>query len=380
MSSRSGAPRRVLLVVSTLDGAGPGRVMSILGRELTARGFDATLVATHGPRESPLIAETEHGGVPVVHLGMRAMGDPSGAGRFLRLLRRLRPDVVHTRTIRADLLGRLAAPRGIPVVNNIVNVYPDDCLVRLGPVVGRAVMTLSRLTRGAARLFVANARAVADNTREAFGVTPERVQVVYDGLLLDRWARASPADLSAHGITTSDRVCLAVSRLHPQKGLDDLVAAAAMVTAARPEARFVVAGEGPERRRLETYARSAGLGDRFVLLGNRSDVPELMARADLFVLPSRFEGLPSAIIEAMGAGRAVVACATAGVPELVEDGVTGWLVPVGRPDALAGRLLDALGEDLLLIGEAGRRRARARFSADAMATGFSQAYEAAALG
>lgn len=379
MSSRR-APRRVLLVVSTLDGAGPGRVMSILGRELSERGFDATLVATHGPRDRALIADTERAGVPVVHLGMRAMGDAAGIARFVRLLRQLRPDVVHTRTIRADLLGRLASPLGIPVVNNIVNVYPQDCLVRLGPVIGRAVMALSRMSRGAARLFVANARAVADNTQEAFGVAPERVQVVYDGLLLDHWATASPADMSSYGISASDPVCLAVSRLHPQKGLDDLVAAAVRVTSERPDVRFVVAGDGPERARLETCLRRAGLAGRFLLLGGRDDIAELMARADLFVLPSRFEGLPSAIIEAMAAGRAVVACATAGVPELVEDGVTGWLVPVGRPDALARALLDAMGRDLTAVGEAGRRRARARFSSAAMAAGFARAYEEATLG
>jgi glycosyltransferase involved in cell wall biosynthesis len=241
-------------------------------------------------------------------------------------------------------------------------------------------MALSRASRDATRLFVANARAVADNTQEAFGVAPERVQVIYDGLLLDRWAHASPADLSPYGISASDPVCLAVSRLHAQKGLDDLVAAATAVARERPDVRFVVAGDGPERARLERSLRSAGLSGRFVLLGSRNDVPELVARAHLFVLPSRFEGLPSAIIEAMAAGRAVVACATAGVPELVEDGVTGWLVPVGRADALARTLLAALGRDLTPIGEAGRRRARSRFSSGAMAEGFERAYEAAASG
>jgi hypothetical protein len=159
--------RRALLVVSTLDGSGPGRVMAILARTLLERGVEPLLVATHGPSESPLVAETRARGVSVANLGMRNMWDPAGTARLLGIVRRWRPDVVHTRTIRADLLGRTAAAAGVPVINNVVNLYPEDCLVRLGPVVGRGVMALARLTRGAARLFVANARAVADKDRKS---------------------------------------------------------------------------------------------------------------------------------------------------------------------------------------------------------------------
>jgi glycosyltransferase involved in cell wall biosynthesis len=372
--------RRPLLLVSTLDGAGPGRVMSILARELVEREWQPLLVATHGPDDSELIAETRRAGVPVAHLRMHRMWDPSGPFRLLRLLRTWRPHLVHTRTIRADLLGRLGAGLGLPVINNVVNVYPQDCLVRLGPIVGRGVMALGRASRGAARLFVANARAVADNAVEAFGVPAERVEVVYDGLMLDRWAGATRADMRACGVAPDDRVCLTVARLHPQKGLEELIAAAAHVLSTRNDVRFLVAGDGPQRPHLEALVRRAGLSGRVVLLGNRDDVPELMARADLFVLPSRFEGLPSAIIEAMAAGRAVVASNTAGIPELVLPGQTGWLVPVGDPAALARTVLDALSADLASVGEQGRRRARERFSAPAMASSFARVYEAAADG
>jgi len=368
---------RVLLVVSTLDGAGPGRVMAILARNLVERGIEPLLVATHGPTDSQLVRSARDSGVAVANLGMRSMWDPRGAIRLLRLVHRWRPDIVHTRTIRADLLGRAAAGAGVPVVNNVVNLYPQDCIVRLGPVVGRAVMAIARATRGAARMFVANARAVADNARDAFAVPQERIHVVYDGLLLDEWERAAPADLARHGIGPSERMCLTVARLHPQKGIEDLVAAASLVAARRDDVRFVVAGDGPESKTLTELVRAAGLERSVILLGERRDVPNLMARADLFVLPSRFEGLPSAIIEAMAAGRAVVATAIAGVPEMVDEGVTGWLVPVSDARALAERVQHALGADLTDLESAARRRARERFSAAAMAQGFSTAYEVA---
>jgi glycosyltransferase involved in cell wall biosynthesis len=110
------------------------------------------------------------------------------------------------------------------------------------------------------------------------------------------------------------------------------------------------------------------------LLGNRDDIPALLARADLFVLPSRFEGLPSAIIEAMAAGLPVVATAVGGVAELVEDRVSGWLVPAGAPAVLADGIRHALVADAVAVGAAGRGRAEAMFAAPAMAAHFADLY------
>jgi glycosyltransferase involved in cell wall biosynthesis len=368
---------RVALIVSTLD-IGPGRIMSLLARRLAERGTDTLLVATHGPRDSQLAREARAAGATVKHLGMGALWEVSALGRLRALLRQFRPQVVHTRTIRADLLGRVAAADGISVVTNIVNLYPEDCIVRLGPVTGRAVMALARATNRATRLFVANAQAVAENTQVAFGVPPERIRVIYDGLPLDDWGDAVHADLSSLGIAPNDFVCLTVAKLHPQKGLSDLVTAAHEVLASHPDTRFLIAGEGPDRAKLERRIAKNGLRERVLLLGNREDVPALMAAADLFVLPSRFEGLPSAIIEAMAAGRAVVATETAGTPELVEHGVTGWLVPPACPQALARTILDARSGDREKLGRAGRRKAEETFSVEAMTRGFEETYEMAA--
>lgn len=367
--------RRVLLLVSTLDGGGPGSVMATLARSLGELDIEPILVATHGPTDSLLIRETERAGVSIANLRMRGMTDPGGVRRFASLLRRSRPDVVHTRTIRADLLGRVAAGFRIGVLNNVVNLYPDDCLVRLGPVLGRGVMALAIASARAARILVANSSAVADNARVAFRVPQERVRVVLDGIALDRWEDAPPSDLAPYAIADSDTVCLTVARLHPQKGLPDLIDAAAEVLRQRQGVRFVVAGEGPSRPDLEAQLRARGLEGRFILLGHRHDVPNLMARADLFVMPSRFEGLPTAIIEAMAAGRAVVATAVAGNAEVVVDGETGWLVPPGRPLVLAAAIDAALGSNLEAMGIAARRSAADRFSARTMAGSFAELYE-----
>jgi glycosyltransferase involved in cell wall biosynthesis len=349
--------------------------MATLARSLPPIGWEPLLVSTHGPADSPLIREARAAGVSVAGLGMRSMWDPRGVRRFASLLRETRPDIVHTRTIRADLLGRVAKAFGSSVINNIVNLYPDDCLVRLGPVVGRGVMAGTIATAGAVAMFVANSSAVADNTTRAFRVPRRRVRVILDGIDVDLWTAAAPADLSAQSIRDEDTVCLTVARLHPQKGLMDLVEAASDVLRRRDDVRFVVAGEGPSRGVVEEQIRSSGLEGKVVLLGERRDIPELLARADLFVLPSRFEGLPTALIEAMAAGRPIVATSVGGNAEVVVEGETGWIVPPERPHALARAITEALDSDLGAMGRNARQRAMQHFTADTMATAYAGLYE-----
>jgi len=365
---------RAILLVSVLDGSGPGSVMATLAQNLPNSGVEPILVATHGPTDSRLIRETSGSGVRIVNLGMTSMTDPRGIKAFASLLHRFRPDVIHTRTIRADLLGRIGRFSGIPVINNVVNLYPEDCLVRLGPVVGRVTMTVAKTSSRAVRMFVANSDAVAHNVSTAFGVARGRVRLVYDGVDLGRWKDTSPADLSSIGISSDKRVCLTVARLHPQKGLDDLIDAVASGPFGE-DVSFVIAGEGPSRRVLEARIRDAGLEGRVILLGEREDVPDLLSRASLFVLPSRFEGLPTAIIEAMAAGRPVVATSVGGNAEVVADGDTGWLVPAGRPGNLAAAIRAALDDDLVAAGRRARDAADRRFSAGAMTDAFAALYD-----
>jgi glycosyltransferase involved in cell wall biosynthesis len=144
-----------------------------------------------------------------------------------------------------------------------------------------------------------------------------------------------------------------------------------------PEATFVIAGEGPQRLELESRARELALSERVLFLGHREDVPALLASCDFFVLPSLFEGLPLALLEAMSAGKPIVASAVGGVGEAIIDGKTGLLVPPGRPELLANSIRALMANPTFAegLGSAARDRAAERFSNDAMVRSVVQTYQ-----
>ena len=170
------------------------------------------------------------------------------------------------------------------------------------------------------------------------------------------------------GLDDDIPIVLTAARFTAQKDHATLVAAIPAVLARHPRARFWLAGEGPLQAEVRQAAAHLGIEPAIDLLGHRADVPELLAAADLFVLPSRFEGLPLAVLEAMAAGLAVVATRIGGTEEAVLDGITGHLVPPADPDALADAIGAALADPagLARLGRAGRKRFLAEFTAERM--------------
>jgi glycosyltransferase involved in cell wall biosynthesis len=138
-----------------------------------------------------------------------------------------------------------------------------------------------------------------------------------------------------------------VANLRAEKGHDVLIDAAPRIVAAHPEVEFVFAGDGPQAAALVDRARARGIADRIQFLGQCRNVPEILASTDLFVLPSRTEALPNAVIEAMAAGLPVVASDVGGIPELIAHGTSGWLVPPGHSDALADAIVALLDDSAL---------------------------------
>jgi glycosyltransferase involved in cell wall biosynthesis len=202
---------------------------------------------------------------------------------------------------------------------------------------------------------------------------PRRVVVVRNSVDPAAFRGSAPAALRQSLTRNGEPLVLTLARLDPQKGLPYLLEAAKSL----PKATFAIAGDGRDRQALEEQARALGLEGRVHFLGYRDDIPDLLAACDLFVLPSLFEGLPISVLEAMAAGKPVVATRIGGTDEAVEHGVTGLLVPARDAEVLAAAIRQLLSNpaDARRMGEAGRARALGEFSAESMVASMTRLYE-----
>ncbi len=321
-----------------------------------------------GGAPEPFYDELRSEGVAFRRLPSARDLDPRLALDATRVVRELRPDVVHTHLVHADVYGAIAAS---VARTRLVTTKHNDDPFRVGP-----FRHIERALARRARQIVCITHALARFTVERVGLPASKVVVIHYGL--DEPPRAWAAD-DGPQLPPDARVLLAVSRLARQKGVDVAVRALARVRASDARAVLVVLGEGEERPALEGLARELGVADAVVLPGRVGDVSAWLRRAELLVHPVRWEGFGLALLEAMLAGRAVVATRVSAVPELVVDGETGVLVPPEDDAALADALLALLRDDgrREAYGRAGRARAHAEFSVDRMARRTLEVYEAA---
>jgi glycosyltransferase involved in cell wall biosynthesis len=336
-------------------------------------------------RWRPILVHHGHPGFAPVASRARALGAgewvvpamPEGLGgarvatRFARLLRARRPAVVHAHmswplACKWPLLAARAA--GVPAVLGTVQLFVEVP-------VGRLRRAQARLLGAATGRFLAVSADTRARLIALFGWPEDRVRVIHNAVDLDRFRGVARDEGFRASLGAADGSALALvpARLDVQKGHEHLLAAARDTTGVR----FLLAGDGPVRGRLEARAAELGVEDRVAFLGRRDDVPALLAACDLVVLPSLYEGLPLSLIEAMAARRPIVATDIGGTRELVRDRLDGLLVPPGDPVALAaaiGRLRDDPGLAARLV-DAGAARAAERFGAERMVRAVEAEYE-----
>lgn len=311
--------------------------------------------------------------VPDLVRSIRPHRDVAALGALTRLFRRQRPDIVHTHSSKAGILGRLAArAAGVPVIVHSIHGFgfndEQPIPVRM------AFVALERLLAPLTTRFIAVSRANIARGTALRILRPDKVSLIRSGVHLRDFeaAAADPAARSGGvraelGLAPGTPLVGMIACLKPQKAPEDFVEMAARVASQRPEARFLLAGDGALRGRVEQRVAASGLAGRVHLLGWRRDVPRLMASLDVLVLTSLWEGLPRVIPEAFAASVPVVATAADGSADLVEDGVNGFLC---RPHDVAGladrvtRLLD--DRDLGRRLAASARAAAREFDIDAM--------------
>ena len=308
--------------------------------------------------------------VVLENLGREVRGDRDLVvlAQLIRLIRRFRPHIVDTHTAKAGALGRLAALlTGVPV---IVHTYHGHVFHGyFSPARTRAYLAIDRwLARRTTCLVTVSARVREELLRLGIG-TPDRFVVVPLGLELDRLVGCEGlrGELRAELELGREAPLVGiVARLVPIKAHELFLEAARIVARAMPETRFLIVGDGERRAELGALAERFGLTGRVVFLGWRRDLERIYADLDLVVLTSRNEGSPVSLIEAMAAARPVVATRVGGVPDLVEDQVTGRLVDSGDAEGLARAMLAVLSdpERGTRMGLAGRQCVYPHFTAE----------------
>jgi glycosyltransferase involved in cell wall biosynthesis len=323
------------LKVAHLD-AGAGmrggqRQVLALVRGLRARWVGSVVLARSGPLGDAVRGD----GIPVAEWRPRGDLDPGALAVAIAFLRRHRPDLVHAHDARSHALGWAAAR--IAGVRAFVVARRTDA-----PVAGHAASRLKY--RLPVDRYLAVSAGVAD-TLGAAGVRAERVTVVPDGIVLD--GPPDTGDLrAALGLPPDARIACMAAAWTPEKGHDLAIAALGRLAPTWPELHLVLMGDGPPDRRhaLDAQVVGQGLTGRVHFLPWRDDARAVMRQCDVLLAPSRIEGLGTAVIEAQAEGVPVVASAAGGLPELVRDGATGLLVPVGDSEALARAVAAVLAD------------------------------------
>lgn len=326
-------------------------------------------LTTDGPLRSRL-----RPGVEVVAIGKRAGHDLPAFLRLIRLLRRLRPAIVHSRNwaaFDAVLAARLA---GVPVV--VHGEHGRDITDPEGRNVRRN--RIRRLLAPLVTRFVPVSGDLARWLVEDVRVPAHRVTPIRNGVDLSRFGHVSRTAARTNlGLPGEAVVVGTVGRLDPVKDQAGLVRAFADVVAAHPESLLVIAGDGACRGDLEGLAAGLGVGERVRLLGERRDIPLVLGAMDIFVLPSVAEGMSNTVLEAMASGLPVVATRVGGNAEMVDDGVTGTLVPPRDAATLSAAISTYIDDPHLrsLHGKASRDRAREEFGLERMCRAYAALYQ-----
>lgn len=375
-------PVTILFIIGTLDvGGAEGQLVQLVTR-LDRRRFRPVVCALS--EGGPYAAVLSTAGVPVRIVGFRGLkrgirnplSFPKVAAEFWRLVRLIRserPTIVHGLLFWAYVLGTFAAKAaGVSIL--VASRRSLGCFKAAKP----HYLWLERRANRRTDLLVANSEAVKQDVIAQEGVAAAKIRVIYNGIDADRYAR--PADRVLRetlGISADAQVVGVVANLIHYKGHRILLEACRRVRAVRPDVRVLLIGDGPCRVELEQRAVALELGDMVRFLGSRRDIPELLAEIDLAALPSLEEGFPNAVLEAMAAGKPVVASRVGGVPEAVVDGATGLLVPPGEPESLAGAILALLDDPRRAeaMGRAGRQRVVERFGMARMVEETQTIYE-----
>ena len=369
---------KILYVIGTLGLGGSEKQLVALARGLDRSRFLPIVFCLAAT--GPLVADLEEAGVETRCFGLRGLKvwrNPIQVARyllaFLADLKKEKPEMIHGFLFHAYVLGAFAGRiAGIPIV-----IASRRSLSHFK--VGRPHYPLvERLANRVTDLIVANSEAVKQDVVRQEKVRSSKIRVIYNGINPSMCNVPADAGLRASlGIPEKAKVVGVVANLIHYKGHRFFLQACQEIKVKHSEVKFLLIGDGPCKGELEAFAQELGLEKDVLFLGGRQDIPQLLALMDVAVLPSLEEGFPNAVLEAMAAGKPVVASRVGGVPEAVVHGETGLLIPPEDQAALAEAICWLLVHptEAGRFGEAGRRRVAERFNLSTMVRQYEAVYE-----
>lgn len=369
---------RVAHIIKVTRISGAERHLLVLLTALRESKVDAHLIMLVEPDKpiDEMMSEAEQRGIPTRRLIVRRDYDLALLNAIRRALREIKPDLVHTHLIHADLFGWFAAK--LAGVSAVISSRHNDDQFRSHPTWRRVSRLMWRLTDGG----IAISGAIKDFVCQVEGAPPEKISVVYYGLehkwINDAEQRIARDKLIAELRLEADSLLLGmVCRLVQQKGISYALKAFHQIHDRFPSAHLVIAGDGPLRGKLGALADELGLSDQVHWLGWRSDALDLIAAFDVVLLPSLWEGFGLVLLEAMSRRAPVIASRVSAIPEVVADGETGVLVEARDVDGLAAAMSRLLEDRALRqhMGLQGAARLETHFSVERMAAGTIAVYK-----
>lgn len=334
---------------------------------LDRNSWEPVLVYHPHPGIIPFIDRVEGLGIDTLSVPLiKGLGDISGMKNLIENLKKLRPAVFHAQLVSnlrctcGIICAKLAGIRAIVATQHLYQELRARRIHRI-----YTLIFYQKLISVFVDSYIAVSYKQAERLKKNI-ISENKVQVVQNAVNVKDFCRKTDANLLKSELKHNEdkRVVLTVARMDKLKGHKYLIEAAPLV----PDAIFLLAGDGPERAKMEEKAQELRVADRVVFLGNRNDIPELLSACDVFILPSILEGLPLSILEAMSASKPVIATDIGGTNEIIIDGESGLLVPPGDSKALAEKIKLLLSDKSLAkrLAVAGKERVLREFSTEIM--------------
>ena len=370
--------RPIIWMIDSLGPGGAEQLMPSILKNLKRAGFNIRICALQIRAGNPIASELERLGLPVDLVPILNLRQPFNLFHILRYLRLHRPQLLHTQLEFADILGTVAAKiLGIPSVSTVhtLDAFPEK----------RSAWGRMKLRWFLLGKYCNCVIAVSEKTRlhylQSGRLHQDKVITLYNGVDISRFKNTDASQIAktkqALRLPLDSKVIITVAVLREPKGIQFMIEALPAILEQFPDVHYLIVGDGEYGAALSDLATVLDIKKHITFAGHRTDIPDLLACCDIFVLPTLKDALPTVLIEALAAERPIVASDVGGVPEIIENGVNGLLVAPGDPSQLADACLQLLKDNELMsqIVLAGSKTVRQRFNIDSQIEQLSRMYQ-----